>query len=206
MWERIDEGFHLVGEKFEIRVSRNPISLDSNLIQTHGARVVIYKGQHKDIGDGALTDRVGVVLGVKTADCFPIFLISKIAVGVLHAGWRGSIRGIALEGLMAMYENFGVKPEEITVIFGPGICGECYEVGEEVAELFGKFAIPKGNGKYLLDLYGYNRRIFESHGVRLIVPPPACTYEDPFLFSHRRGDKGRLYNAVKMKGYVSNTV
>lgn len=206
MWERIDEGFYLVGENFEIRVSRNPISLDLNLIQTHGARVVIYKGQREDIGDGALTDRVGVVLGVKTADCFPIFLISKFAVGVLHAGWRGSIRGIALEGLMAMYENFGVKPEEINVIFGPGICGECYEVGEEVAGLFGKFAIPTGNGKYLLDLYGYNKRIFESYGVRLIVPPPACTYEDPFLFSHRRGDKGRLYNTVKMKGYVSDTV
>lgn len=206
MWERIDEGFYLVGEKFEIRVSRNPVSLDLNLVQTHGARVVIYKGQREDTGDGALTDRVGVVLGVKTADCFPIFLISKFAVGVLHAGWRGSIRGIALEGLMAMYENFGVKPEEITVIFGPGICGKCYEVGEEVAELFEKFAIPKGNGKYLLDLYGYNTKIFESYGVRLIVPPPACTYEDPFLFSHRRGDKGRLYNTVKMKGYASDTV
>gem|GEM_PF-6284158 len=78
---RIDEGFYLVGENFEIRVSRNPISLDLNLIQTHGARVVIYKGQREDIGDGASTDRVGVVLGVKTADCFPIFLISKFAVG-----------------------------------------------------------------------------------------------------------------------------
>jgi len=206
MWSRGKDGFCILEENFEIRVSKRPVDLSFSLIQTHGARVVIYKGQAKDFGDGVITDKMGTVLGVKTADCFPIFLVSRTAVGVLHAGWRGSVRGIALEGLTVMYENFGIKPEEILVIFGPGICGKCYEVGKDVAELFGDFAKPKGNGKYLLDLYGYNRKIFENYGVKFIIPPPACTYEDPTLFSHRRGDKDRLYNTVKMTGYVSGII
>ena len=205
MWRRNEDGFYFLGENFEIKVSVTPIELSLNLIQTHGARVVIYKGQSQDFGDGAITDRLNVVLGVKTADCFPIFLVSKKGVGVLHAGWRGSIRGIALEGLMAMQENFELKSEDITVIFGPGISGRCYEVGEDVAKLFGKFAESKGNGKYLLDLYEYNRSVFESLGVKRIIPPPACTFEDPTLFSHRRGDKSRMYNIVKMTGYASGT-
>ncbi len=203
MWQRIGDELYVFGEKFEIRISKEPIEFSLRLIQTHGSRVVVYRGQNLDFGDGAVTDRVGVVLGVKTADCYPIFLVSNFAVGVLHAGWRGSIRGIALEGLIAMYENFGLKPEDIVVIFGPGICGRCYEVGEEVARLFDKSVKPKENGKYLLDLYDYNRRIFETYGVKFVIPPPACTYEDPSLPSHRKGDKERMYNTVKMMGYAS---
>lgn len=198
MWIKKNGDFLVFGNNFLIRVSVKPVNMDIKLQQVHGAKVVVYRGQDKDIGDGIITDKKGVVIGVKTADCYPIFLVSHKAVGVLHAGWRGSIKGIVLEGLKGMYENFGVKPEDIKAIFGPGICGNCYEVGKDVAMLFNEFARNRRNGKFLLDLFLYNKHILEGFGVRNIISPPACTYEDKNLFSHRRGDRGRLYNTIVM--------
>lgn len=198
MWVNESFGFFFKGENFLIKVSVEAVNMDINLHQIHGAKVVVYKGQAKDVGDGIITDKKGIVIGVKTADCYPIFLVSQNAVGVLHTGWRGSIKGIVLEGLKEMYEVFGVKPKDVKAIFGPGICGKCYEVGYDVASLFEGFVIPKGNDKYLLDIYLYNRRILENLGVEIIIPPPSCTYENKNLFSHRRGDKGRLYNTIVM--------
>lgn len=167
------------------------------LKQVHGARVVVYRGQREDVGDGILADERGIRLGVKVADCYPILLISKRAVGILHAGWRGSVKGILHEGLSLMHALWGIVPEEITVVFGPGICGKCYEVGEDLKPFFGAFLRPKGNGKYLLDLYEYNLKVLRKWGVRRVIPPPACTYEDPTLYSHRRGDKGRLHAYIE---------
>ncbi|MEO0148227.1 MAG: peptidoglycan editing factor PgeF [candidate division WOR-3 bacterium] len=198
MWVNESWGFLFKGENFLIKVSVEPVKMDINLHQIHGAKVVVYRGRDGYVGDGIITDKKGVVIGVKTADCYPIFLVSQNVVGVLHAGWRGSIKGIVLEGLKEIYENFGVKPKDVKAIFGPGICGKCYEVGYDVASLFNGFVIFKDNGKYLLDLYLYNKHILENLGVKVIIPPPSCTYENKSLFSHRRGDRGRLYNTVVM--------
>jgi len=199
VWRRDDDGnFHLEVDFARAVVSRKPVPFHLRLRQVHGARVVVYEGQEEEIGDGAITDRRGVVLGVKTADCYPIFLLSENAVGILHAGWRGSVKGIVGEGLALMHRLWGVQPESITVAFGPGICGRCYEVGEDLRRYFGAFLKPKGNGKYLLDLYEYNLRTLRRWGVERVVPPPACTYEDPLLPSHRRGDRDRLYSAVEL--------
>ncbi len=194
MWERTDRGFLLrIPINVKVEVSREPVEFAVRLKQIHGARVVIYGGQREDVGDGILTDRVGVKVGVRVADCYPIFLLSDRSVGVLHAGWRGSVRGIVHEGLSLMHGKWGIPPEDITVAFGPGICGKCYEVGEDLKPYFGSLLRPKGNGKYLLDLYEYNLRALKRWGVERVIPPPACTYEDPLLYSHRRGDKGRLH-------------
>ena len=197
MWKRDDKGFVLDvldGVKgVEVAISREPVDLALKLKQIHGARVVVYRGQREEVGDGVLTDVRGARIGVKVADCYPIFLVSERAVGVLHAGWRGSVRGILHEGLSLMHSLWGVDPESVTVAFGPGICGRCYEVGEDLKPYFGSFLKPKGNGKYLLDLYEYNLKILRKWGVKEVIPPPACTYEDRTLYSYRRGDKGRLY-------------
>ncbi len=199
MWERTERGFVLkVPLSVRVEVSREPVEFAVRLKQIHGAKVVIYDGQREDVGDGVITDRRGIRIGVKVADCYPIFLLSERAVGVLHAGWRGSVRGIVHEGLSLMHGEWDIYPEDITVAFGPGICGRCYEVGEDLRPYFGAFLKPKGKGKYLLDLYEYNLRALERWGVGKVIPPPACTYEDPLLYSHRRGDKGRLYAHVEL--------
>ena len=102
-------------------------------------------------GDGLLTQRPEILLAIKTADCFPILLVSRKprAVAALHAGWRGTLARIAEKGVGEMRRAFGAKPEDIFVAIGPGIHACCYAVGEEVrgqfisqftyaAELFGE--------------------------------------------------------------------
>ncbi|NPB02954.1 MAG: laccase domain-containing protein [Thermotogae bacterium] len=202
MWKRNRKGFYLELPFAEVGISTETVEFDLHLRQVHGARVVIYRGQREEIGDGVLTDRPHITLGVKTADCYPIFLLNERAVGVLHAGWRGSVKGILYEGLTLMHRTWGISPKEVMIAFGPGICGRCYEVGEDLKPYFGFHLKPKGNGKYLLDLYEYNLNLLRRWNVDYVIPPPACTYEDQNLFSHRRGDKGRLHAYVQLKEHL----
>ncbi|HEY0756403.1 MAG TPA: peptidoglycan editing factor PgeF [Ktedonobacteraceae bacterium] len=89
-------------------------------------------------GDALITRRRGVALAMSTADCVPLLFYDPVseAIGVAHAGWRGSARGIAAATVAAMHEAFGSRPADIHVGIGPSIGPCCYEVSEEVRELF----------------------------------------------------------------------
>jgi YfiH family protein len=85
-------------------------------------------------GDGIITDRPGLLLAVQTADCFPVILVDpkRKAVGVFHAGWRGTLRRIVEKGVGEMRRNFGSDPKTLQAAIGPGIRQCCFEVGAEV--------------------------------------------------------------------------
>ena len=85
-------------------------------------------------GDGLVTDVPGLVLAVQAADCLPIILVDRKrrAVGVFHAGWRGTVQRIVEKGVGEMQRCFGSRPRDLKAAIGPGIRGCCYEVGEEV--------------------------------------------------------------------------
>ncbi len=89
-------------------------------------------------GDGLVTDTLGLVIAVQTADCLPIILADRKrrAVGVFHAGWRGTVKRIAEKGVGEMRKEFGSDPRDVVAAIGPGIQGCCYEVGEEVRRNF----------------------------------------------------------------------
>jgi polyphenol oxidase len=89
-------------------------------------------------GDGLVTDTPGLIVAVQTADCLPIILVDrkKRAVGVFHAGWRGTVKRIVEKGVGEMRKDFGSDPRDIVAAIGPGIHGCCYEVGEEVRTRF----------------------------------------------------------------------
>ncbi|MGA7217917.1 MAG: peptidoglycan editing factor PgeF [Candidatus Sulfotelmatobacter sp.] len=89
-------------------------------------------------GDGLITATPGLFLGIQTADCLPIILVDtkRHAVGVFHAGWRGTFKRIVEKGLGEMRRHFGTSPRDIKAAIGPGIHGCCYEVGEELREKF----------------------------------------------------------------------
>ncbi len=152
-------------------------------------------------GDGLLSRRPDLYLAVKVADCYPIFFMDPInrAFGVVHAGWRGSLKGIVLEALHKMTHRFGSSPDDVFVAIGPGICGNCYVVGREVAELF-NYGTRVVDGKWFLDLVEYNIERLKSAGVpeKHIVPSGMCTYEDAELFnSYRREGKVRnMWGAI----------
>lgn len=90
------------------------------------------------VGDGLITAAPGLLLGIQTADCLPIILVDpkNHAVGVFHAGWRGTVKRIVEKGLGEMRHYFGSRPRDLKAAIGPGIHGCCYEVGEEVREQF----------------------------------------------------------------------
>ena len=89
-------------------------------------------------GDGLLTETPGMLLGIGTADCLPIIVVDveKKAVGIFHAGWRGTVKRIVEKGVGEMGRYFGTLPGDVKAAIGPGIHGCCYEVGAEVRDQF----------------------------------------------------------------------
>jgi len=94
-------------------------------------------------GDGIITRHPGLLLSVRTADCYPIIIVDPEhrAVGVFHAGWRGTLKRLAEKGVGEMRRWFGSRPEQLQAAIGPGIGQCCYKVSEELREKFiGRFS------------------------------------------------------------------
>ena len=88
--------------------------------------------------DGLVTDVPGLALTIFTSDCVPVYLYDPVrkAIGVCHAGWRGTVGGISAKTAELMKDTYGCDPANIHAVIGPSIGPECFEVGEEVAEKF----------------------------------------------------------------------
>lgn len=89
-------------------------------------------------GDGLMTDRPGLLIGVQTADCIPVLVADRKrkAVAAFHAGWRGTVKRIVESGIGRMRLEFGSRPEDLVAAIGPGNGPCCYAVGEEVLSEF----------------------------------------------------------------------
>jgi len=90
------------------------------------------------VGDGLITEKPGLLLGIQAADCLPIILVDpkRRAVSVFHAGWRGTVKRIVEKGVGEMSRCFGSRARDLKAAIGPGIHGCCYEVGQEVRGQF----------------------------------------------------------------------
>lgn len=99
--------------------------------QSAGERVV-------SAGDGLMTDKPGLLLGIQTADCIPVLIADRKrgAVAAFHAGWRGTLARIVENGVGRMRLEFGSEPRDLIAAIGPGIGQCCYSVGEEVLHEF----------------------------------------------------------------------
>jgi hypothetical protein len=142
--------------------------------QVHGSEVVVLDEGNREallagppLADAVVTRLVGAPLGVLTADCVPVILVDRRtpALGVAHAGWRGTVLNVTWKAALMMIEVFGSNPADMAADIGPCISGECYEVGEDVREAFIKglpygadVLRPSSNGKWLADLREANRR------------------------------------------------
>ena len=165
----------------------------------HGAEVarVDTPGGSVDDVDAVLTDRRGVALFATYADCYPIVLWDpeKRVAGLVHAGWRGTQAAVATAAVRFMQEEFGCR--HIRAGIGPGICGRCYEVGEEVAAKFdARFVAPGPAGKWLLDLAAANAAQLQDTGVKAVYDIGMCTKESYLFPSHRRHPDGTRFGAI----------
>lgn len=150
--------------------------------------------------DGLLTNEAFVTLVVFGADCVPVFFVDTKAhaIGVAHAGWRGTLAGISASMVRRFLEEFGSKADDLQVVIGPSICRNCYEVSKDVAEQFlGQYPAlaPKAvfpskdrEGKFQLDLWEMNRQILMEAGIPAgqieISGVCTCCHKE-LLFSHR---------------------
>jgi YfiH family protein len=154
--------------------------------------------------DGLVCDRVGPVLGAFAADCVPILFAEPEArvCGAAHAGWRGTVGGVAANVITRMVE-LGARPERIRVALGPSIGPCCVEVGPEVVDEFTRAFGPlpglvvAGPNKPHIDLRVANRAVLERAGVapdHLDDRPPCTRCEADRFFSYRRdGREGGVH-------------
>ena len=151
------------------------------------------------VADAVITDRLDVLLGVKTADCVPILLYhpgSRTAAAV-HAGWRGSAAAIAARVADALGAG------SLLAAIGPHIGPCCYEVDDPVRERIrdaSVFVPAERPRHYMLDLFELNRRQLVECGVRAvrIERVGGCTACDSRYYSYRRdGTGGRMLHWIR---------
>jgi polyphenol oxidase len=149
--------------------------------------------------DALVTDRRGVALFATFADCYPIVLWDPEhrCAALAHAGWRGTVARVGPAALNAMRAEYGTDPTHVKAGIGPGICGNCYEVGEEVASQFDAEFVRRGAGdRFLLDLAAANRAQLEAEGVTEVDVIGLCTKETDYLPSHRRNADGTRFGGI----------
>lgn len=167
--------------------------------QEHGTRVLEHSDGSSGLvraeqGDGHVTSARGVALAVTSADCVPVFLAHPSgAVGLLHAGWRGTAGRITDEAMSALVRN-GLDPAEVRAHLGPAICGRCYEVGADVREQL--TGLPATRGGHV-DLRALLAEQLRALGVRSLSASYYCTRcDNDRFFSHRAGDSGRHVSVI----------
>lgn len=180
--------------------------------QVHGntVRIVRQAGQLPAC-DGVITPAAGLLLNVLVADCLPILMCDPRTrtVAAVHAGWRGTMAGIAPRAAQMMVDELGVRWSDLQVTLGPGIGGCCYRVDEPVIAgvrqlpvKLEQVVVPCAEpGQWLLDLAALNRHLLQGAGVPAenILSSGLCTLEGAAEFySHRRdaGKTGRLVASI----------
>ena len=189
--------------------------------QVHGTNVLWVKEEDGGRGILEVETSIPAVDGLVTqsnislmaffADCVPLFFYypDLKAVGIAHAGWKGTAHKIG-QKVLERFEEAGGCTEDAWVAIGPSIGPCCYSVDEIVAEQFRAnfgetpFLQTQGDGHYLLDLWEANRMLFLEKGVRPenIEVASICTADNPeWFFSHRRDGSrtGRMTGWINLR-------
>ncbi|MEO0072189.1 MAG: peptidoglycan editing factor PgeF [candidate division WOR-3 bacterium] len=155
-------------------------------------------------GDGLYTREKNIFLAVRVADCLPIYfwVRKRPIVGIVHAGWRGTLKLVAFQLANQLMKSFQLSPQEIYYAFGPAIGACCYEVKSDVAsqyeQLLKQYAITEGiidkTDKLFLNLKVINDAILNKVGCIKYADLNLCTScEKELFYSYRRGDRNQ-YN------------
>jgi len=151
--------------------------------------------------DALVTDKAGVALATSFADCTPVFFLDPVkkVIALAHSGWRGTVKRISAKTVEKMMSDYGSNPADIIAAIGPSIQLECFEVGDDVAEIFisefGKETVEKINGRFHVSMQTAIRKQLNEIGVKNIDDCGICTYcNSDLLFSHRKtnGRRGNM--------------
>ena len=175
--------------------------------QVHGNSTTVIDESHKGHGayghedaiygaDAMITESGGVALAVLTADCVPVMVVDPVrkAIGIAHAGWRGTLRMIAAKAVLKMRDTFGTEPADCLVTIGPSIGPCCYTAGEDVISQFqSAFGPAVCVAKDRLDLQLAVKLQLTRVGVKKsnISSSRLCTACNTDLFYSYRAEGGR---------------
>lgn len=162
--------------------------------------------------DIIFTDNPDVSLFMRFGDCVPILFHDPVrkVIGIAHAGWLGTLRGVVGAAVKGMREHYGCHPKNIVAGIGPSIGVDHYEVGAEVISQFReqypqdaeKILLGK-NGSTHLDLWAANELQLNRAGVDQVQVSGVCTacHLDDW-FSHRaeKGKTGRFGAMMALQG------
>jgi YfiH family protein len=221
-----DQPEHVVANRRKLAEAVNmPFSAWTCAEQVHGNQVcqVFAGGAGKDNledviagTDGLFTDKAGILLASFYADCVPLYFLDPAsrAIGLAHAGWKGTVSRIAAEMVDALGRQFGTRPQDLLVAMGPSIGGCCYEVDErilsQVQSCTGNWeaaVAPSVNERRrMLDLRRLNRMILLETGVdqKNIRSAAWCTScRTDLFYSHRKeaGTKGTTGRMASFLGW-----
>lgn len=176
--------------------------------QVHGKTLVrVPCPTERPEADALWSDEPGIAVGVVTADCVPLLLVSvaRPAVAAIHAGWRGSAARIGEDVAKEFARVSRVHPSDLVAVMGPHIGACCYEVDEPVRRVIdapSTFSAAERPGHYMLDLFELNRLQLLRAGVRedRIGRVGGCTAcEESLYHSYRRdGRAGRMVHWVRV--------
>lgn len=163
--------------------------------QVHGDLILEVSAKPETIPlcDGFMTNKAGLSLMVKVADCQGILMYDPIthSAAAVHSGWRGSTLNIIGRAVEKMREAYGTNPADLLVAISPSLgpcCAVFTDPKNELPESCYAF-IREGN---LVDFWALSVSQLLEAGVRQIEVAGKCTKCQPGYFSHRNGDSGRM--------------
>ena len=200
-YRRLAEALNLPCENFVAGAQDHNINI--RRVSNKHAGLGIWRKKDMESIDGLCTDTPYLPLVIYCSDCVPLYYYDKKhnAIGLAHAGWKGTALGMASAMVERMTEEFGTDPKDLAAAIGPSICDSCYEVDYPVAEVFEAlenhelFVREGENSKYHVSLWECNRQGLLSCGVPAenIHVGNVCSMENSrLIFSHRktRGHRG----------------
>lgn len=212
-----DEPQHVAtNRELALRAMNRGINSVFDVWQVHSAHVVITESprpQHMphQKADAILTNNPDVTLIMRFADCVPILLHDPVknVIGLVHAGWQGTVKKVISSAIREMRDHFGSSPSDIMAGIGPSIGPDHYAVGHDVAEqveqAFNRDSqglLKNYNGHIHFDLWKANELLLQQEGVRSIELSGLCTACDlEHWFSHRaeKGKTGRFGALIALK-------
>lgn len=201
-----DDREHIITNRERLfEVFKTPVSSLYDVWQVHSSEMKFANvprplDQPHEKADIIATKKVGITLFMRFADCVPIFFYDPVekVIAIAHAGWIGTLNGIAQTAVEGLHREFGSKPSDLMVGIGPSIGPDHYQVGDEVIQKveakFGSDAeilLHNSEGKIQLDLWKTNELILQKCGVRQIEIAGICTACDLSEWFSHRGEKGK---------------
>jgi len=184
--------------------------------QVHGTTLVYSdrprpRDQKHQPADGIFTDNPDVTLIMRFADCVPLVFYDPRhrVVGLVHAGWQGTVQKIGGLAVEYMRERFETDPADLFTGIGPSICGSCYQVGAELRQRFLQAYGPDAldffterEGSLYLDLWRANTYCLREAGVRQVEQSGFCTAEhldEWYSYRKEKGITGRFAVVIGLK-------